>query len=111
MGFWKRVSRVKTYDIYDMPRKTGYRMDDHLRVEVAWDGSYYLATCADKTISLDFGMGKTPKAAIKDLLYGMTECYEIEERYRMSGKLSAVNLAMHEKQGQIFSKMESLSRA
>lgn len=104
MAFWKHVPKIITYDVYRMPRKSGYKMIDHLRVEVVWDSSYYLATCADKTISLDYGTGKTTKAAIQDLLYVMAEGYEIEERYRKNGKLTAGGLAMHEKQGRIFSK-------
>jgi hypothetical protein len=104
VAFWKHVTRIETYDVFRMPRKSGYKMDDHLRVEVVWDSSYYLATCADDTISLDYGMGKTKKAAIQDLLCVMAEGYEIEERYRKKGKLTAACLEMHEKQGRIFSK-------
>ena len=96
--------QVLTFHVFRMPKQSGYKMDDMLVVNVVWDDSYYLATCADATISNAYGTGKTIGKAIKDLLLAIAKYYELDAKYARKGKLGARLLAQHEALGMIISK-------
>ena len=104
MGFWKHALRVKTYEVYHMPRKTGYQLNDELRIEVVYDGTQFIASCVDREISLDYGTGKSAKAAVKALLCVMAENYEMEERYSEKGVLATSAMERHKRQSKILVK-------